>query len=167
MQGAATSLLLNGPKLFNVPRKGDGRLFGGVLPILLHIQYPAQKSAIALPQSIQQIWPLDGRLVADLILSPGWTFLRSRLEGLVTLRVGRYCRHRGVNHETGLNEVTEAAFWCNLHSLSSWKHARAMARSAREFAKLVFEISPGSWKHARGMARRAHANLRNWSSKSA
>ena len=30
-----------------------------------------------------------------------------------------------------------------------------MARSAREFAKLVFEISLGSWRHARGMARNA------------
>ena len=30
-----------------------------------------------------------------------------------------------------------------------------MARSAREFAKLTFEISLGSWRHARGMARSA------------
>ena len=36
-------------------------------------------------------------------------------------------------------------------SLRSWKHARGMVHSVREFVKLVFECSVGNWTHARGM----------------
>ena len=51
-------------------------------------------------------------------------------------------------------------------SLGSWKHARGIARSMREFAKLVFEMRQLEARAGYGM-QHARANLRNWSSKSA